>query len=612
MQMRAVLLLLGILQCLLTPVDLSANELTPLDLRQVKVGGEIGRRIDATCNNNLLKLKIDEDFLAPFQTKASKVEGYVGLGKTIEASVHFAAYTKNNKALALKKHLVDETINSQLPDGYIGIMAEDARMWHVWDIHEMAYIISGLTADYHYFGEKTSLEAASKLADYILQRWSTMPSDWPRQTHYITDFVTMGLDHAILSLYQETGEQRFLDFCLKERAFLTWNLEIAIGRRERMEGDASAYLSKCVAQLELFGLQPDPKLLPQSQRLAHFLMEGDGMCITGAIGLWECFTNDQDGRNGLGETCATAYQLSFFDNMLRCEGNPVYGDVLERVIHNTLFAAQSPDGRQLRYYTPMEGKREYFPMDTYCCPCNYRRIISELPTMIYYQSKNGVAVNLYTQSEATMKLNDDVSLKIQQDTDYPTSGHVVFCINPSKPAAFPFQLRIPRWCNKGIAVRVNGKPVDNPIVPGKFLTIARQWQPGDRVTLDMPMSWRLVLGRKRQSGRAAVMRGPMVFCLNPAQDKSLENMDGADLGYLVLDPNSLQDAVGTDAIRPGSVACQVKAGRGGTGTNFCSGLSFTLTEFPDPQGRCVYFHLPDIRAAVPDELIDIHASRGIN
>jgi hypothetical protein len=32
-------------------------------------------------------------------------------------------------------------------------------------------------------------------------------------------------------------------------------------------------------------------------------------------------------------------------------------------------------------------------------------------------------------------------------------------------------------------------------------------------------------------------------------------------------------------------------------------LSLRLTEFPDPQGKCVYFRLPDLSAAAPDELM---------
>ena len=296
----------------------AADAFLPLDLRQVKVRGEIGRRIDVTCNNNLLVLKIDEDFLVPFQKKAAH-EGYVGLGKTIEASVRLAANTKSEKLLALKKRLVDEAIKTQSPDGYIGIMAEDARMWSMWDIHEMGYVILGLTTDYHYFGEKRSLEAAVKLADFVVQRWATMPSDWPQQTRYVPDFSTMGLDRALVALYHETGEQRFLDFCLKERALLTWNLGIVIGRRLLMEGDASAYMAKCLAQLELHQLQPNARLLPQSQRLIRFLAAGNGMCIDGGVGQWEVFTDDQDGRGKPGRNVRDGLSAS-----------PVRHDVADR------------------------------------------------------------------------------------------------------------------------------------------------------------------------------------------------------------------------------------------------------------------------------------------
>ena len=43
--------------------------LRPLDVRQVRIGGEIGRRIDVTVNNNLLALNVEKDFLAPFRAR---------------------------------------------------------------------------------------------------------------------------------------------------------------------------------------------------------------------------------------------------------------------------------------------------------------------------------------------------------------------------------------------------------------------------------------------------------------------------------------------------------------------------------------------------------------
>ncbi len=231
------------------------------------------------------------------------------------------------------------------------------------------------------------------------------------------------------------------------------------------------------------------------------------MTITGDAGIYEVWTNDQDGRRGLGETCATAYELRVFDNLMRLEGDSRYGDLMERTIYNALFAAQSPDGRRLRYYTPFEGDREYFDKDGYCCPNNFRRIVAELPTMVYYRSGAGVAVNLYTPSEATVDLNNGVALKIRQGTDYPSSGHVVIRLDPSKPAEFPLQMRIPRWCEQ-VRVEVNDHPWAPLILPGKFFTLRRQWRAGDRVTLDMPMTWRMVLGRKRQSGAPPLCGAP--------------------------------------------------------------------------------------------------------
>jgi DUF1680 family protein len=577
------------------PVAIAGDVLAPIDLRQIKVGGEMGRRIDVTINNNLLVLKADQDFLAPFRAKKDR-DGYIGLGKLIDTAVRFAAYTKDDRVLALKKHLVDETIKTQEPDGYIGIMAAPARIAGMWDVCELGYVIFGLTSDYHYFGEKRSLEAARKAADYILQRWSTVPTDWPQKTHVATHVSVTGLERALLTLYQETGDERYLEFCLRQRALAAWDLGIVIGRRDLIEGHVYAYVARCLAQLELSRFQSDPQLLRPTQRAIHFLTAQDGMAITGGAGLWEIWTDDQDGRMALGETCATAYQIRLYDSLLRREGNPRYGDLIERTMYNALFGAQSPDGRRIRYYTPLEGKREYFPADTYCCPCNYRRIVADLPTMVYYRSGVGVAVSLYTPSEATIALDRALSLKIRQETNYPTSGHVVLRLDPSQPAKFPLQVRIPRWCDKP-AIAVNGQPWKKLPAPGTFLCLDRQWRAGDRVTLDLPMPWRLVLGRKRQAGRAAVMRGPVVFCLNPAQNKLFEKRDATDLGIIKLDPTSLNDASRTGT-------CRVSAwDAGNMAVGVPGNLSLQLSEFPDPQGKTVFFCLPDLRAAVPDELI---------
>lgn len=281
---------------------------TPIRPGPIEVGGEIGRRVDVTLNNNLLALDADRDFLAPFKTKV-KTSGYVGLGKLIDAAVRFAVQTGDPRAMALKERLVREAIAAQGADGYIGMFAPGSRMHGMWDIHEMGYLVYALAVDYEFSKNQPSLDAAKKAADYILAHWKELPADWDGQTRIATHVSVTGLERAMLALHRVTGDARYLDFCLEERALAEWDLDIVVGRRVGIEGHIYAYLCRCLAQLELYRLRPEEKLLGQTRKAIDYMVGNDGMTITGGCGQWEIWTDDQDGRGHLAETCATAYLL---------------------------------------------------------------------------------------------------------------------------------------------------------------------------------------------------------------------------------------------------------------------------------------------------------------
>ena len=150
----------------------TTDPLSPLALGEIRAGGEIGRRIDLTIQKNLLALDIDNDFLRLFREKNSP-GGFNGIGKLIDAAVRFAAYNNTLELIDLKRYLIAELIKHQKSDGYIGMQLTDARMWEYWDIHEMSFIMWGLVNDYRHFGEKSSLEAAQRTADYIIKQTSS-------------------------------------------------------------------------------------------------------------------------------------------------------------------------------------------------------------------------------------------------------------------------------------------------------------------------------------------------------------------------------------------------------------------------------------------------------
>ncbi|MDR2679430.1 MAG: glycoside hydrolase family 127 protein, partial [Tannerella sp.] len=346
-----------------------------LSYGKVKVTGETGRRIDLTIQNHLKKLDLQNVFLNQFRTKEAK-DGFIGTGMLLEAAVRFAAYSPDPEIAAIKNQIVDCLLENQQADGYIGFFAEEQRLWQAWDIHEMAYIIIGLVSDYTLFGQKRSLDAAVKTADYIINRWNP-PAGF-------TDFFYTGIDNAILSLYKATGEERFREFGENKRPLLTWAPGIEKGRTPRMFGHIFAYMAMNEAQLNIYRMTADKRFTEANSSAMDFLTAHDGLSIIGGAGQEECWTDDQDGEGDHAETCATSYLIRIYDHLLRLHGQSSYGDLMERSIYNALFAAQSPDGRRIRYYIPFEGERKYLQKDDYCCPNNFRRIISELPLMIYY------------------------------------------------------------------------------------------------------------------------------------------------------------------------------------------------------------------------------------
>ncbi len=571
--------------------------LDAMDPAQVKLGGEIGRRIDLTIRKNILAIDVENQFLAPFRRKQSTLFAYVGIGKLIDAAVNFAYYTRDPKVIALKDHLINELLATQLDDGYIGAFPAGSRLRDVFDEHEIAYILHALVDNYRRFHDQRSLDAARKLADYFVKSYKDAVVGRDPQL-----ICKIDIERAMIALSEASDDARYRDYIVQRENPAGWHSPIDVvndGKYSSGDGHAYTFMNNCLAQLDLYRQQPDASLLGQSHRVIDYLTQDDGLMITGTCSLTERFRNNQETRGDVGESCATAYLIRLCHYLLQLENQTLYADLMERAIYNALFAAQSPDGRQLRYYTAIDGPRAYYPNDTYCCPNNWRRIVAELPEMVYYRTADGGAlVNLYTASTANVPLADDLSVRLQQETDYPNSGRVVLRVDPSRSAAFPLKLRIPRWCESA-AISVNGKPAAEPVVSGRWFEIRRDWNPGDRVELNMPMPWRLVQGRKQQAGKAAVMRGPLVFSLSRALNPGLEKID---LGQLKLDPASFGDPVPDGTVRPDGLACPVRALSSDPNAGDSSARSLWLTEYPDPTAEATYFLTAAPAAAVPDEL----------
>ena len=425
------------------------EQFLPLPLDTVHVGGLLGERIDTTVHNNLLKLDIEGDFLKPFRDHQVD-DCYIGLGKLMDAAVHFAQYTRDPEVVAFKERLFSQLIATQEDNGYIGIMRGERRIFMPFDLHDEVHIVSALLEDYRCFGTEASRTTAEKLLSLIMDAYPRMPSTGMLLYGVITKhMMQLGLEHALLNMYDLTHDEKYLSFCLRQCGMDEMDWPIQLERHRPLYGHSYMYLNKSLAHLRLYKLTGNPFHLRQPLRARDFMLNGGGLSVIGGAGVSECWTIDQCGRGNHAETCSTAYQIRFFSQLMQMTGDSRYGDVMERMLYNALLAAQSPDGRRIRYYNPFEGPRKYWPRDTYCCPNNYRRIMAELPGHVVYRDRDGggLVVNFYTPFEGKTTLNG-VPVKIGMETAYPTDDEVIVTLEAASAVEASLRLRIPTWCSQ--------------------------------------------------------------------------------------------------------------------------------------------------------------------
>ncbi len=589
------------------------DKLCPVTLRQRELGGEIDRRIQNLIQRNYMVIDLDEKWLNHFRHRTDRHDRqfvYFGVGKVFDAGSLFAAYSGDPKVAARTQYIIDELVKSRDKDGYLGfwnVEPENRQDRINWILHEQEYINLAFVRNYRCTGNPLSLANARVMGDYILKTFPTPQNPCCDAG----EICTAGLPEGMLELYRVTGDRRFLDFAadvphgnnrgeIKLASLRTWEQDFS-----RRPCHVYVMLARCYAQTELFRLTGEQSLLNMSQFMRNELLKkGEGgMLVTGSCSEGEHFTYNQNGSGAIGESCVTAYMMRWIDSLMRLEGDMRYGDLLERTMFNALFAANSPDGRWIRYFTPFTGNREYDTRDSFCCCGNYRRAVAELPQKVYYRTpEGGIALNLFTNSEKVFDVRGQ-SVTIRQETNYPNDGEVKLTFSCDKPASFAFQFRTPRWCEK-ITLQVNGEaPLEIDPQQQKLgcYSLSRTWQAGDTLSISMPMQWRFLRGRAVQDGRVVLLRGPVVYCIGKDQNAETLAKCGEPRN-LVIDPASISAPLKDDSIRPNGLKATAKAWL----NKDCTGdkVDVTLTEFIDPSGQDVYFRVPNLKDTSPVRLAD--------
>jgi uncharacterized protein len=445
--------------------------------------------------------------------------------------------------------MIDEAIavveDAQCADGYLNSYFARERAdqrWTNFDLHEMycaGHLFQAAVAHHRATGSTRLLDVATRFADHIDATFG--PEEGKRIGTDGHPEVEMGL----VELARETGERRYVDlagFLVDVRGHGV--LGNAYGRfgtkyhqdhqpfRELDEivGHAvrAVYLNAGVA--DLYAETGEAALLDALHRLWRS-MTLRKMYVSGGVGSryeGESFGEDYELPNALAytETCAAIGSIMWNWRMLLIEGDARYADLLERTLYNAMLPGVSLDGETYFYQNPLadEGShRRQTWFGTACCPPNVARTLASLPGYLYGVSDEGVWVHLYAASTARITLADGRLVALRQETRYPWDGEIAITVGGE--GVFSLLLRIPAWCEQGAALTVNGLPAPDSLVPGSYAEVRRDWRSGDTVHLRLPMPVRCVESHpyvEENSGRVALMRGPLLYCV-----EQVDNPDAA-------------------------------------------------------------------------------------
>ncbi len=531
----------GVLVFLLTG-DLGAAEsragLTPVPFTDVKLADrfwaprlEINRTVTIP---HCIKECEDTGRIRNFEVAAGLVkgkhEGYFfndsDVYKVIEAAAYSLAIHPDPKLDAKLDELIGKIAAAQQKDGYLNTyftLVEPDKRWTDLPVkHELycaGHLIEAAVAHYRATGKRNLLDVAIRFADYIDSVFG--------EGRLVGVPGHEEIELALVKLYELTGKKNYFDlakFFIDKRGYGNREYSqdhIPVRQHSEIVGHAvrAMYLYSGVADVAAY--TGDKSLVAAMERVWRDVTQRK-MYVTGGIGPSahnEGFTIPYDLPNdsAYAETCA-GIGLAFWNHrLLLLHGDAKYADILERVLYNGAISGVSLDGARFFYVNPLSSRGFHHRQPWFgcaCCPPNVARLIAQVGGYFYATSSDGLWVKLYAASSAKIKVGA-CEVELVQETDYPWSGVVKLTVNPSSPAAFDVNLRIPGWC-KGAKVAVNGEAVEASPGENGYVKLHREWRRSDMVSLDMPMPVRRIVAHPRVStdaGRVALQRGPVVYCL---------------------------------------------------------------------------------------------------
>jgi DUF1680 family protein len=449
-------------------------------------------------------------------------------GKYLTGAVQVLRLTGNPELKESLSKFVARLVKLQDGDGYLGPFPKESRLTgkaanaggDTWDAWGHYHLMLGLLLWHEETQEPKALDCAVKIGDLLCRKFL-------RSGKKLASMGSVEMNHSpvhsLALLYRRTKTQKYLDLAkqiveeFQEKGAGDY-LRVALAGKEFFQGPKPRWesLHPILGLSELYLLTGEETYRKAFEQIWWSICRYDRH-NSGGFSSGEQAKGDPYDKNPI-ETCCTVAWVALGVEMLRLTGDPLVADELELATWNAVAGSMSRSGTWCTYNTPMDGRRVRSTDDigfqkrpgseeVNCCSANAPRGFGMISDWALQRAGKGLALNWYGPSAFTATANG-TKVALKQETDYPRSGKILLEVSPERPVEFTLRLRIPQW-SAATTLKVNGAAVEAK--PGTYAAVERTWSPGDKIELELDLSFHFWAGERELGGRTSVYRGPILL-----------------------------------------------------------------------------------------------------
>lgn len=451
-------------------------------------------------------------------------------GNWRDGYIRSAILTGDPTALRQTQVYIKKILDTQDPDGYLGIYDRDLRYHFNTENGELwakTTLLRGLLAWYEYKQDARVLTAIERAVADVMRHY---PAGHSHPFYSTTPYVG-GLSHGLMftdileELYHLTGRKTYLEYSVflyqdfsQQHLNEDARYERIIDPADRLQGHGVHTYEHLRAVAAAAWASGNPRLQTALEDyLARIAQE---LTPSGAPAGDEWISKRTGDATTTGyEYCSLQELMDSYIDLLQKTGSASFGDKVERLFFNAAQGARDPNTSCIAYLktdnsfqmtgglngdtTAHQIRYKYSPVHqdaAVCCAPNAGRIAPYFVDGMWMLGSTGPVATLLGPCTVNTTWKN-VPLSIRESTGYPDNYTFGYTIAIPHPLAFTLSIRKPAWAD---SFTLNAPYTEKD----GYIRVTKTWKPGESIRLRFSPSLRMEQDRR---GATFFTYGPLVL-----------------------------------------------------------------------------------------------------